>query len=101
VALETAIRISIAGNIIDLGVSSGYDDLEETLGRILYQPFAINHSEALRARLSQAEWVLFFGDNSGEKVFTMLQVKCPVIAGDIGVPVGSIGMRQADQIILR
>jgi uncharacterized protein with ATP-grasp and redox domains len=31
---------------------------------------------------------------AGDKVFCLLQVKCPIIAGDIGAPVGSLVVRQ-------
>jgi uncharacterized protein with ATP-grasp and redox domains len=77
-ALETAVRISIAGNIIDLGVSSAYDDLGQTLERVLHQPFAINHLPAFVYMLDKAQSILYFGD----------------IAGDIGAAAGSIVVRQ-------
>jgi uncharacterized protein with ATP-grasp and redox domains len=32
---------------------------------------------------------------AGEKVFCLLQVKCPIIARDIGAPVGSMAVRQS------
>ncbi len=182
--LDTAIRISIAGNIIDFGYSDKMDDLSETVNRVLKQSYAIDHSKKLISMLGQADKLLFLADNAGEtvfdrvlieelslpvtyvvkggaiindalmedalaagldrcatlfsngsqapgtilsmcsddfrqrfqaaplilakgqanyetlsevgsKVFCLLQVKCPVIADDIGVPVGSIVVRQS------
>ena len=39
--LDTAVRLSIAGNIIDFGPAQQYD-LTETVKRVLAQPFAID-----------------------------------------------------------
>jgi hypothetical protein len=89
-ALETAIRISIAGNIIDLGVSSAYDDLGQTLERVLHQPFAINHLPAFLNLLDQAKSILFFGDNAGETVFDRVLIETlpvPVTYVVKGIPV--------------
>lgn len=72
--LSTAVRISAAGNAIDLAACAEYD-LEATLRRSLEQPFAIDHLEELRGDLAQAEWVLMLGDNAGESVFDRLLVE--------------------------
>lgn len=72
--LETAIRISIAGNIIDLGVQASFD-LEETLEKVLHQPIAINDLAAFEDRLAQASSILFFGDNAGETVFDRVLIE--------------------------
>jgi uncharacterized protein with ATP-grasp and redox domains len=45
--LQTAVRLSIAGNIIDLGMAQEYD-LEGTIQRVLTQPFAIDAYAAFR-----------------------------------------------------
>jgi hypothetical protein len=37
---------------------------------------------------------------AGERVFSLLQVKCPVIAEDIGVAVGSVVVRRATAPVL-
>jgi damage-control phosphatase, subfamily I len=72
--LETAVRLSVAGNIIDLGVLQTYD-LESTVQRVLSQPFAINDLPALRQALAQCGRVLFLGDNAGETVFDRLLIE--------------------------
>jgi uncharacterized protein with ATP-grasp and redox domains len=75
--LEAALRLSIAGNIIDLGPAPEYD-LWAVVERVLAQPFAIDASGALRvalAALSPAESVLLLGDNAGETVFDRVLVE--------------------------
>lgn len=143
--LQTAVRLSIAGNIIDAGVNHTYQ-LWSTVQRVLDQPFGIDDMEALREALARVSAVLYLADNAGEtvfdrllietldkpvtyavkggpilndatvedaeliiakgqgnyetlseqdsKVFFLLQAKCPVIARDLGVPVGGIVVRQ-------
>ena len=78
--LERAVRIAIAGNVIDFGPSTDFD-IEETLESVLYQPFAINDMAAFRRVLSGARSVLYLGDNAGETVFDR------VLIGALGVPV--------------
>lgn len=73
-------RLAIAGNIIDLGVSDQYD-LEASIERVLVTEPAINHLAQLRQTLSQAKQVLFLADNAGETVMDRLlieQLPCPV-----------------------
>lgn len=78
--LETAIRLSIAGNIIDHGVVKEFD-LESTVERVLVEPFAINHLPALRTALTRCRNVLYLADNAGETVFDRLLIE------QIAVPV--------------
>ena len=182
--LDMALRISIAGNMIDFGVREQIYDLAGEVQEILSQPLYLDDTKALRGQLNNADFVLFLADNAGEtvfdrvlietlslpviyvvkggpilndaitadavaagldqcatiinngmdapgtilslcsdeflqvfnrahlviakgqanyetlseagaKVFCLLQVKCPVIAEDIGAPVGSISVRQS------
>ena len=72
--LESAIRLAIAGNIIDLGVASEYD-LEASIERVLIQPLAINHLSRLMAALKQARSVLYLADNAGETVMDRLLIE--------------------------
>lgn len=73
--LDTAIRLSIAGNIIDLGVKDHHDDLWETVERVLSQPYAIDDASLLRAALQNVDHVLFLADNAGETVFDRLLIE--------------------------
>jgi uncharacterized protein with ATP-grasp and redox domains len=86
--LEQAVRIAIAGNIIDFAPGVQFT-LEATLERVLRQPFAINDLEALRQALSQAGRVLYLADNAGETVFDRVLIetlKQPVIYAVKGGP---------------
>lgn len=78
--LQTAVRLAIAGNIIDLGVSEQYD-LEASIERVLVTEPAINHLPQLRQALSSANRVLFLADNVGETVMDRLLIE------QLGLPV--------------
>lgn len=69
--LDAAVRMSIAGNVIDFG-SEAFLDLDKTVDEILDVPFAVDHSAAFEAAVSRARNVLVLGDNAGEIVFDRL-----------------------------
>jgi uncharacterized protein with ATP-grasp and redox domains len=71
---NTALRLSIAGNIIDFAISDNFD-LHATIDRVLEAPFAIDHSELLKSALGKARSVLYLGDNAGEIVFDKLFIE--------------------------
>ncbi len=66
-----ALRISAAGNIIDLGALERYD-LDAALERALEVPFVVDDYAALRKDLEHARSMLLFADNAGEIVFDRL-----------------------------
>jgi len=72
--LETAVRISIAGNIIDFGVNTKFD-LKTDVEKILYQDFAYFDFESFSNQLKTAEQILYIGDNAGESVFDKLLIE--------------------------
>ncbi|HVJ49891.1 damage-control phosphatase ARMT1 family protein [Desulfitobacterium sp.] len=67
----TACQISVAGNIIDLGIITDYD-IEETLRESLAKNFTRDDSAEFKERLRTAREVLILGDNSGEIAFDKL-----------------------------
>lgn len=71
---DTALRLAIAGNIIDYGVSNQFD-LTSTIDKVLNTDFAIDDSAGLKNALAQAKSVLYLGDNSGEIVFDKLFIE--------------------------
>jgi len=88
-SLEMAVRLSIAGNIIDLGPAREYD-LWGAVERVLDQPFAIDDGAALREALSGAGQVLYLADNAGETVFDRLLIETldvPVVYAAKGGPI--------------
>ncbi|MGC9522159.1 MAG: damage-control phosphatase ARMT1 family protein [Anaerolineae bacterium] len=67
-SLERAVRVAIAGNIIDFGPGNSYD-LETAVAEILERPLALDDLDALRDALQAADTLLYLGDNAGETVF--------------------------------
>ncbi len=72
--LLTAIRIAIAGNVIDLGINKAFN-LVADIKEILSRDFAVFDYEAFKKALHKAENVLYIGDNAGESVFDKLLIK--------------------------
>ncbi len=78
--LFTAIKIAIAGNIIDLGVNKAFDIVKD-VKYILNQEFAILDYDAFKKQLAKTNDILYIGDNAGESVFDKLliiELKKPV-----------------------
>ncbi len=78
--LLTAIRISIAGNVIDFGTTAKFN-MEKDLKEILKMDFAVNHYREFCKALNKANKILFIGDNAGETVFDRLLIE------ELGKPV--------------
>jgi len=72
--LRTAVRLAIAGNIIDFGPLQEFN-LEKTVREVLKKKFAIDDYEQLKQNLKDAETLLFFADNAGEIGFDRLLVE--------------------------
>ncbi|MGD9099322.1 MAG: ARMT1-like domain-containing protein [Anaerolineae bacterium] len=72
--LEVGVRLSIAGNIIDLGPAREYE-LWNTVERVLVQPFAIDDRAAFQAAIARAGQVLYLADNAGETVFDRVLIE--------------------------
>ncbi|GAI33305.1 unnamed protein product, partial [marine sediment metagenome] len=75
--LETAVRLAIAGNIIDFGVNSVVEQsqVEKTIAESLTEPLDMEAMEEFRDATSQAEDILYLGDNAGEIVFDRLLIE--------------------------
>jgi len=72
--IDTATRLCIAGNIIDLGAASKYN-LGETIERVLSQPYATSDFPEFKRKLHEAEKILMLADNAGETVFDRLFIE--------------------------
>ena len=70
-SFDAAVRVSIAGNIIDFGtgIHGGAFDMEETLVEFLEKPFFKDDIPEMKQRVSEVRTVLYLGDNAGETVF--------------------------------
>lgn len=74
--LETAVRLAIAGNVIDLGINDSVTecDLRQSVSRVLAESFA-GELEDFRGALSEARSILYLADNAGEIVFDRLLIE--------------------------
>jgi uncharacterized protein with ATP-grasp and redox domains len=68
---DTALRLAIAGNIIDFGPTNHFD-VEGTIEKVLNSDFATDHSEQLQHEVEKAKTILYLGDNCGEIVLDKL-----------------------------
>lgn len=69
-----ALRLAIAGNIMDYGVDHEFD-VQKTIRMALHAYFAIDHSSRLKQRMKEAKSILYLGDNAGEIVFDKLFIE--------------------------
>ena len=87
--LLTAIRIAIAGNVIDFGVNNEFH-IEETIDETLGKDFAIFDYNQFKAHLNDSDEILYIGDNAGECVFDRVlieEMKKPVTYVVRGAPI--------------
>ncbi|RCV64804.1 hypothetical protein C5S53_06905 [Methanophagales archaeon] len=79
--LLTALRIAIAGNVIDFGVNRNFN-IEDEIDSVLKKDFAIFDYDNFKAHLDKTDEILYIGDNAGESVFDRILIetmKKPVI----------------------
>ena len=70
-SFDTAMRLAIAGNVIDFG-SQHQLDIFETIDRVMEAQLAIDDSQLLKTDLAAANHLLYIGDNCGEIVLDKL-----------------------------
>jgi len=75
--LETAIRLAIAGNIIDFGVKTSLTELEvkKTIGDSLSGYLNPEQVRNFKNAVMEAEEILYLADNAGEIVFDHLLIE--------------------------
>ena len=72
--LLTAVKIAIAGNVIDLG--PGHEiDLEEEVKEVLSKALSIDNYDEFKANLEKSETIFYLGDNAGEIVFDKILLR--------------------------
>ncbi|MGD2249197.1 MAG: ARMT1-like domain-containing protein [Candidatus Methanofastidiosia archaeon] len=69
--VDTAIRLSIAGNIMDYGARLNFE-LSETIDTVKKVVFAIDDTEQLKKDLKKGKTIAYLADNAGEIVFDRL-----------------------------
>ncbi len=72
--LLCAIKVAIAGNIIDFGIGLDFD-IDRDLDRVLSAEFAIFDYEEFKETLARAKKVLYLADNAGEVAFDRVLVE--------------------------
>jgi uncharacterized protein with ATP-grasp and redox domains len=70
-SFEAAVRLAIAGNIIDLGVkcSLGLSEAEKIIEKAMAEPFDMTDLKAFQDAADREENILYLADNAGEIVF--------------------------------
>jgi len=74
---QTAVRLAIAGNIIDLGVNSTLEEsnVQKAITESLTEPLDVKALEEFSTATAQANDILYLGDNAGEIVFDRLLIE--------------------------
>ena len=72
--LLMAIRIAIAGNVIDLGMKKKFNIVED-LKQIIEQDFAVLDFNNFIEQLNKTKFILYLGDNAGESVFDKILIE--------------------------
>ncbi len=75
--LETAVRLAIAGNIIDFGVDCVLEEsrVEKIITESLTAALDMNALEEFKSATAQSKNILYLGDNAGEIVFDRLLIE--------------------------
>jgi uncharacterized protein with ATP-grasp and redox domains len=69
--LLTALKIAVAGNVIDFGAKKQFN-LKEILKNVFNTPFKIDNYLELKEKLKTAKKVVIIGDNCGENIFDVI-----------------------------
>jgi len=72
--LFIAIKMAIAGNVIDFAINHSVD-IPAEIEAILHKELTINDYDLLKKRLDTSETILYIGDNAGESVFDRLLIE--------------------------
>ena len=87
---RTAVKLAIAGNVIDFGSSQNFQ-LDETIKQVLNKKLAIDDITRLKNEINKASNILYLGDNAGETFFDRILIekfpKKEIYYGVRGTPV--------------
>ncbi|OPJ62395.1 damage-control phosphatase ARMT1 family protein [Clostridium oryzae] len=72
--LYDALKIAVAGNVIDLGINRNFD-IDAALEQSLKKGFAVDDFDKFYNLIKKSDSVLILGDNAGEIVFDKILVK--------------------------
>lgn len=71
----SAVKLAIAGNIIDFGALSGNFDLNRIVEETLCSDCALDGYERFRSALDRVARIVYLGDNTGEIVFDRMLIE--------------------------
>lgn len=72
--LLMALRLAIAGNIIDLGALAEFN-IKQTIKDVIKQEFAVSDYKRFKKDLKRGKLLLYIGDNAGEIVFDRVLIE--------------------------
>ena len=74
--LNIALRLAIAGNVIDMGVNDNVTecDVRESINHALTEPF-VGDQNGFRNAVAEAQRILYLADNAGEIAFDRLLIE--------------------------
>jgi damage-control phosphatase, subfamily I len=72
--LLTALRISIAGNVIDFGIDRNFD-IKNKIEELLQLHLSVFDYDQFRSYLAATDKILYIGDNAGESVFDRILIE--------------------------
>ena len=73
--LESYIKASIIGNLLDFGALGVDVDTEALINKTMHNGLAVNHVDKLESALKNAKNVLYLADNVGEIIFDKILIK--------------------------
>lgn len=78
-SVETAVRLAIAGNVIDYGANATVD-LTGSINELLAKPLAVSDEAEFFREVSGARTIAYLADNAGEIVFDRLLLETIIAA---------------------
>lgn len=84
--LEMAVRLSIAGNVVDPGAQESFD-LERSVMKAVDSEGSLESYPALREKVKGAGSILFIADNCGEVVFDRVLIETMLEMSDASITV--------------
>lgn len=78
--LNTAVRLAIAGNIIDFGIFTSVD-IKGTISRAINSELTIDRFEQFKTAVDNVKEILYLTDNTGEIVFDRVLIELLVDMG--------------------
>ena len=72
--LYAAVKLAVAGNIIDYGVSQAFN-VKDTVATVLKKDFAIDKYPEFKKQLNDAKTIMYLADNAGEIVFDRVLIE--------------------------